>query len=353
ITDLNVISSPNLMVLDNQTARLVVGDQIPVTVQNVTNGFTGGDSDPVLFNSIEFRDTGVIFEVTPRISSDGSVTLDLIQEISTVSGPSGASLTPTINQRRIESSVVAQSGQTIVLGGLFSDRDARGRSGIPIVSRAPLLGGLFSNTSTESTRTELVVLIQPRILRNEADARAITREFQDRVTGLQLSGDPAPLPSATPVPSAAPGPVQPAFPAAPATTPDRTQTTAGTTVSAPATVVAQAAPRPVLQQPAQNAPTAQPSPSSSVDIPLQSVLPATPTRNISGSVFLQLGAYETREAAINAVRGLQTGEKLLSGSTLRTDEANGLWRLLAGPFDRAKAQSVCADLERPCAIVQE
>jgi len=158
ITEVNVISSPNLMVLDNQTARLVVGDQIPVTVQNVTNGFTDTDNEPVLFNSIEFRDTGVIFEVTPRISSDGAVTLDIVQEVSTVSGTA----TPTISQRRIDSSVVAQSGQTIVLGGLFADRATRGRSGLPIISRAPLLGGLFSNTNKDQTRTELVVLSQTR-----------------------------------------------------------------------------------------------------------------------------------------------------------------------------------------------
>ena len=348
ITDINVISSPNLMVLDNQTARLVVGDQIPVTVQNVTNGFTSGDTDPVLFNSIEFRDTGVIFEVTPRISSDGSVTLDLIQEISTVSPTAQASLTPTINQRRIESSVVAQSGQTIVLGGLFSDRESRGRSGIPVISRAPLFGGLFSSTNTANTRTELVVLIQPRILRNEADARAITREFQDRVTGLQVSAD---FERAAPaIPSRDPN-ISPAFPA-----PTAPAAVAPVQSTAAASPEAQRQTLPVLAQPSPQPSAPAVAASSSVnanDITLESVLPATPARAERSDYFIQLGAYETREEALNAVRRVQTTEKSLRGADLQTTASNGLYRLLAGPFDQPTASSVCAQLNRPCAVVGE
>lgn len=371
ITDLNVISSPNLMVLDNQTARLVVGDQIPVTVQNVTNGFTSDSDDPVLFNSIEFRDTGVIFEVTPRISSNGAVTLDIVQEVSTVGTTAAATLTPTISQRRIESSVAAQSGQTIVLGGLFSDLATRGRSGIPIVSRAPLFGGLFSNTSKVQERTELVVLIQPRILRNNADAQAITREFQDRVTGLQLlsSGDrPAPLPtSVTKEPTYAP--------AWPATPNPQTKIPTTETAFAPAQEI-NAVPslkpnaiarntRPVepepieeplivLQQPDLRVAEAHPLPieEQAKGFELKSVLPVTKA-STGGSHFVQLGTFEKERNAHIVAREIKEQDQSLANTAITTKKDRGLWRLLAGPYNESTARDLCDDLERPCAVVSE
>ncbi len=344
ITEINVISSPNLMVLDNQTARLVVGDQIPVTVQNVTNGFTDGDNDPVLFNSIEFRDTGVIFEVTPRISSDGAVTLDIVQEVSTVSGTAGPTLTPTISQRRIDSSVVAQSGQTIVLGGLFADRATRGRSGLPIISRAPLLGGLFSNTNKDQTRTELVVLIQPRILRNEADATAITREFQDRVTGLQLLSD-FDAPSATPTPA-----IAPAYPATPQPkAPANDLVLTPKVEEAPLAVLKQPpvtqSVLPVEEEALQTTPDAEP-------LALESVLPITQA-SAGAKHFVQLGAREKQSDAQTLARDLKSQERNLADAPIETRESRGVWRVLAGPYSENAAETLCNDLDRPCAVISE
>ena len=371
ITDINVISSPNLMVLDNQTARLTVGDQIPVTVQNVTNGFTSGESDPILFNAIEFRDTGIIFEVTPRISSDGAVTLDIVQEVSNVSGSGGTTLTPTISQRRIESSVVAQSGQTIVLGGLFSDNSRRGRSGIPILSRAPLFGGLFSNTETTETRTELVVLIQPRILRNAADARAITREFQDRITGLRLlspsrddliSQD-RPIDEGVVAPSddfkLDAAPLTPVWPSEPESAPPVEQTAEATPAPVAETrKLNGASDAEVLRQPAPLGKTAE---KNAEILPLRSAAPlrsaslAPPLRDgrTSARFFVQFGAFETEGAAQSLAAAVTRSEQSLAQNPIAAQKAGALWRVVAGPLSEEKAQSLCNGLNRPCAVVSE
>ncbi len=353
ITNINVISSPNLMVLDNQTARLVVGDQIPVTVQNVTNGFTTDDAEPVIFNSIEFRDTGVIFEVTPRISSDGAVTLDIIQEVSTVRATSSPTLTPTISQRRIDSSVVAQSGQTIVLGGLFSDRETRSRSGLPILSRAPLFGGLFSNTTQNDERTELVVLIQPRIVKNEADAKAITREFQDRVTGLQLLND-ASLDAAPATPTG----LSPAFPAREPEKPAPTTTAAPTSTSPASDAPGILKPPPVTASvlptlPVDDAVSDQErEPTRSDDIGLRSVLGTTPAR-LTRDYFVQLGAFEREDEALALARDVKSRDVNLVDQPVKTRRSGGLWRTLAGPYTEEAAVALCGDLERPCAVIAE
>ncbi|MEO0370112.1 MAG: type II secretion system secretin GspD, partial [Pseudomonadota bacterium] len=129
-TEINVVSSPNLMILNNQSARLVVGDRVPVATQQATDS---SENNSVFVSTVEFQDTGVIFEVTPRINSSGAVTLDITQEVSSVGATDEATLTPTISQRIIDSSVSVDSGETIVLGGLFSANQTKGNGGIPVL----------------------------------------------------------------------------------------------------------------------------------------------------------------------------------------------------------------------------
>jgi general secretion pathway protein D len=183
ITDVNVISSPQLMVLNNQSARLQVGDQVPVPVQQAVSIL---NTDAPLVNTIQFRDTGVILEVTPRVNNNGLVLLDIVQEVSDVSPiPASTLEAPTIQQRRIESSVVVRSNEPVALGGLIRDDNRSGRSGIPILSDIPLLGNLFKTTSNSKSRTELLVLITPRIVATDIDARLITDELRRRLSRLQ------------------------------------------------------------------------------------------------------------------------------------------------------------------------
>ncbi len=182
VTRVTVVSSPNLMILNNESARLVVGDQVPISVRTAQDA---GDDD-VFVSTVEFRDTGVIFEVTPRINSSGSVTLNINQEVSTVGETDASTGNPIISQRTVTSSVAVDSGETIALGGLFETRSSRGSAGVPGVARTPILGGLFGRKSNTKGQTELLVLITPRIVNNTMDARRVTRSLRERVENIQL-----------------------------------------------------------------------------------------------------------------------------------------------------------------------
>jgi general secretion pathway protein D len=176
VTDFKVISSPQLMVLDNETAILQVGDEVPVQTGTTTN-------DQGTTTSTQFRDTGVILEVTPRVNAGGLVQLDVSQEASQAIVKEGEP-NPTIQQRKIESTIAIQSGQTVALGGLIREERTASSSGIPILSRIPILGALFGSTADTGLRTELLILITPRVIRNQREAEVVTDELRKRVRAL-------------------------------------------------------------------------------------------------------------------------------------------------------------------------
>ncbi len=183
ITDVRVVSSPQLMVLDNQSARLQVGDQVPIATQSAVSV---SDPNAPIVNSIEFKDTGVILAVTPRVNASGLVTLEVLQEVSDVTETTTSALnSPTIQQRSIESTVAVQSGDTVALGGLIQDRDEESTSGLPLLSEIPILGNLFKSTNNAKRRTELLVLITPRVVRDRREAQDVTEELRKRLTGIE------------------------------------------------------------------------------------------------------------------------------------------------------------------------
>ena len=181
-SEVNVLSSPSLMVLDNQTAYINVGDEIPVPArQSVSN--INPDSPTV--NEIRFRQTGVTLTVTPRVNSSGLVTMEIKQEVSNAVGTTSSEIdAPTIQQRQVESTVAINSGETIVLGGLIQDTQTNAESGIPILHRIPVLGKLFGQTRDEVRRTELLVMITPRVIRNRNEAKDVTEEFKRKLRGI-------------------------------------------------------------------------------------------------------------------------------------------------------------------------
>ena len=180
ITDVNVISSPQLMVLDNQTAFLSVGDQVPIST-----GRTTGEGGTTIVEAIQFRDTGVVLSVTPRVNAGGLVTMDIEQEVSdAVTTTTSLIVSPTIQQRLIRTTVAIQSGETVALGGLIRDSKTSSKSGVPILQHLPLLGPLFRDTANTADRTELLVLITPRVIRNMQEARDVTEELRRRFRTL-------------------------------------------------------------------------------------------------------------------------------------------------------------------------
>jgi general secretion pathway protein D len=190
-TSVNVLSNPALMVLDNQAATIRVGDQVPVRTSEVTSLDSSAVS-PLVYGNIEYRDTGVLLTVKPQVNPGGLVTLEITQEVNDVASTTTSGIdSPTINQRRITTIAAVQSGETVVLGGLIRDRTDNSESGVPFLYKLPVIGKLFGETSEVSRRTELVVVITPRVLRSPEDARQISDEFRNKMKGLQKQTRPS------------------------------------------------------------------------------------------------------------------------------------------------------------------
>jgi len=182
MTDVKVLSSPSLVVIDNQPAVLEVGNQIPVTTSTAT--LLSNSNTPVV-NTIEMRATGVILKVLPRVHANGLVQLEIEQEISNVVNPNQQTLTPTISQRRIHSTVAVTSGQTVLLGGLISEQQDNQKNGIPGINQIKYLGDLLGNTSKSRMRSEIIVFIRPMVIRDSLDQQSITEEFRQRLESMR------------------------------------------------------------------------------------------------------------------------------------------------------------------------
>ncbi|MEQ9314788.1 MAG: type II secretion system secretin GspD, partial [Henriciella sp.] len=183
VTDVKILSAPSLMVLDNRTATLQVGDQVPIVTQSavsVTN------PDAPIVNSVSLRDTGIILNVTPRVNDGGLVILDIDQEVSDVVATQSSGIdSPTIQQRRISTSVAVNDGSSIALGGLIRERISDTKSKVPLLGDLPLLGAAFSTTNQATTRTELLVLITPRVIKNAEDAILVTDDLRSRMKSIE------------------------------------------------------------------------------------------------------------------------------------------------------------------------
>jgi general secretion pathway protein D len=200
VTDVNVLSAPKLMVLNNHTASIDVGNQVPISTGSAISTVSTGA--PIV-NSIDYRDVGVILKVTPRVNAGGLVLLDIAQEVSSVVPQTQAQsqiASPTFSQRKISTSIAVQDGETIALGGLISNQISKTRNVIPLLGDIPYLGHLFGSTGNEVQRTELLVLLTPRVIAAPVDADAITAELRAKMQmaepppppGSPKRGEPAP-----------------------------------------------------------------------------------------------------------------------------------------------------------------
>ncbi|MFV0473214.1 MAG: type II secretion system secretin GspD [Pikeienuella sp.] len=180
VTDVRLLSTPTLMVMDNETARLQVGDQVPITTRRAVS--VDNATAPIV-SETTYRDTGVILALRPRVNQNGLVTLDIRQEVSNVSSDRSGT-DPTFSQRLVESTVAVDSGDTIAIGGLIRQSEGRSRDGIPGLSRLPLVGAMFGGSSFSGARTELIVLITPQVIRDQRSARQATAEMRDKLGGI-------------------------------------------------------------------------------------------------------------------------------------------------------------------------
>jgi len=192
VSNLRLLQTPSLFVRNNAEATLNVGTQIPINSVSVNTG-VGGDNT---YSQVQYLDTGVILKVRPRITRDGVVFLDIVQEVSSAGAiPSGCDPTrttcnPPINTRKISTEAAVQSGDTIMLAGLITNSDDDGASGVPGLSRIPVIGALFGSKTKRSERSEVIVLLTPTIVRNAQESRNLTDEYSSRFRAMEPFPEP-------------------------------------------------------------------------------------------------------------------------------------------------------------------
>ena len=180
VTNVRVLSAPSLVVLDNKTATLQVGDQVPIVTQSA-KAVTAGDA-PIVTN-VELKDTGLILKVTPRVNDSGLVTLDIEQEVSSVVKTTTSGIdSPTIRQRKMTTSVVVNDNEALALGGLIHEKETTGKTKVPVLGDVPLFGNAFRQKTNAVGRTELVIFIRPRVIRDMEEARRVTEEFRKELS---------------------------------------------------------------------------------------------------------------------------------------------------------------------------
>lgn len=182
VTSVKVLSNPSLVVINNQVATLQVGDSVPISTGSATVLTTSN----TVVNTIDYRNTGIILRVSPRISVNGNVRLDVEQEISNVptNTSTTANLTPTVSERKVKSSILVATGQTVLLAGLISEQQNGTRNAIPVLDQIPgLLGDAFGHQDNATTRTELIIFIRPQIIRNGSDAHIVAEELRSKLRG--------------------------------------------------------------------------------------------------------------------------------------------------------------------------
>jgi general secretion pathway protein D len=181
VTTVKVLSNPSLVVIDNQTATLQVGDAVPVSTGTAQVLASGAPT----VNTIDYRNTGIILRVSPRVSADGNVQLDIEQEISNVSSPASTTpnLTPTVSERKVKSTISVATGQTVLLAGLIQEQQNGTRAALPIFDQIPALGDAFGHQDNSTARTELIIFIRPQIIRNGSDAHNVAEELRSKLRG--------------------------------------------------------------------------------------------------------------------------------------------------------------------------
>lgn len=184
---IKVISSPSLMVLDNQVATIAVGTQQPIRTGETTNLGTIGS--PVTTTTYQYKDTGVQLSVQPSVSAGDLVTMDINQAVTDVGDEDVVTGQRAFLQRQISSKVAVRSGESLVLGGLIKDNETSGKSGVPVLQNLPIIGSLFGATTSNSGRTELLVVLTPRVVRSDEDARQAGEEIRDRMRNILRHND--------------------------------------------------------------------------------------------------------------------------------------------------------------------
>jgi general secretion pathway protein D len=180
VTDVRMLQTPSVTVRNNEEATLNVGSRIPIA--SVTVNPIVGDNT---FSQVQYLDTGTILKVRPRATKDGTVFLDIVQEVSSPGADRDQNGNVTINSRKVKTAAIAQSGDTVMLAGLIQDGAEQGSRGLPGLARLPVVGGLFGQQTTRQTRSEVVVLLTATVVRNAQESRDLTDEYTRRFRAME------------------------------------------------------------------------------------------------------------------------------------------------------------------------
>lgn len=193
VTDVRLLQTGSVLTKNNSEATLNVGSRIPITTVSI-NPILGSNNTT---SSVQYLDTGVILKVRPRVTKDGTVFLDIVQEVSSPGSDADVNGNVRINTRRLKTEAVTSSGDTVLLAGLIQDGTTRGSSGLPGLTRIPVIGALFGRQSSNQSRTEVVILITATIMRNQQELRSLTDDYSRRFRAMEPMGKPKP-PAAQP-----------------------------------------------------------------------------------------------------------------------------------------------------------
>ena len=184
VSDVRVMSSPSVFAQNNKEATLNAGSRIPIA--SVSFNPTNGGNNEGTYSQVQYLETGIILKVRPRITRDGMVFLDIVQEVSTPQDATTADANGNvrIDTNKVRTSAMIPSGETIMLAGLITDGASKTSSGIPGLSRIPVIGGLFGQQGSSTRREELIVLITPTVVRNPQEAREMTDEYSRRFRAM-------------------------------------------------------------------------------------------------------------------------------------------------------------------------
>jgi general secretion pathway protein D len=184
---LNVISSPHVLASNNKEARIQIGKEQPILTTTYTTGTTVDTGTNVITGNIEYKDIGIIITVTPRISDSGLITLEIQVEKSDVSTAQLGNLqsVPVFDKKTAKTVLSVLDGQMIVIGGLIEDQKNVTSSGVPFLSKIPILGGLFGSQSYTKSKTELMILMTPHIITDYSQSKAVTEEFRQKLDGIR------------------------------------------------------------------------------------------------------------------------------------------------------------------------
>ncbi|PJO35544.1 type II secretion system protein GspD [Delftia acidovorans] len=189
--DANILSTPNLMTLDNEEARIIVGQNVPMVTGSYASNSTGGTVNP--FTTVERKDVGLMLRVRPQINENGTVKLAVFQEVSSVDESTRKDTNGlTTNKRSIESNVLVEDGNIIVLGGLIDDNYSQAEDRIPLLGDIPVLGNLFRNTNRKRNKTNLMVFLRPVVMRDATATNQVSSERYEAIRAQQQSLQPEP-----------------------------------------------------------------------------------------------------------------------------------------------------------------